>query len=343
MMRKTVLIFGMILGVVATKAQKADSTSVKTENTDSIVKHESENQVIVMDSTEHKVLGDKPKVYKNGDTTRIRLGRKGITIVKKDGKTNVQIDDLKKGKKDKDDQDEESDNYADNYHDFPRFKPFHEKDHSNKFDPHWGGIELTLNNFMTNNFSMNLPKESQFMELNTGKSIGVNVNLIEYAIPFTSEQGLTTGLGFEFNSYDFDSDTNNIKKENGYIVAKVKDKNAGDYSKNKLKDTYLTIPLLYEIQFPLGNRRHPLYFAAGIIGGLKLVSTTKEYYQLNGNDKKDIVHGDFYMSPLRYGFQARIGFRKIHLVATYYDSPLFQNNKGPEIHPFDIGIMVVNW
>jgi hypothetical protein len=155
--------------------------------------------------------------------------------------------------------------------------------------------------------------------------------------------GLTTGLGFEFNSYDFDSDTNNITKQNGYIVPKVKPKNAGEYSKNKLKDTYLTIPLLYEIQFPLGNTKHPLYFSFGVIGGLKLGSTTKEYYQLNGDDKKDIVHGDFYMSPIRYGYQARMGFRRIHLVATYYASPLFQSGKGPEVHPFDIGLMLLNW
>jgi hypothetical protein len=343
-MKKIILIFGMILGIVASKAQESDSTSRKAKDTDStIVKHESENQAVVADSNDHKVLGDKPKVYKNGDTTRIRLGNKGITIVKKDGKTNVQIDELKKRKKDNEDQEEDSNNNANTYNDFPKFRPFHEKDHWTKFNPHWGGLELTLNNFMTKDFSMNLPKESQFMELNAGKSIGVDLNILEYAIPFTSEQGIATGLGFEFNSYDFDSDTNNIMKQNGTIVPKVKDKNAGNYSKNKLKDTYLTIPVLYEIQFPLGNRRRPFYIAAGVIGGLKLGSTTKAYYQLNGNDVKDVVRGDFYMSSLRYGFQARIGFRKIHLVATYYDSPLFQNNKGPELHPFDIGIMLVNW
>lgn len=196
---------------------------------------------------------------------------------------------------------------------------------------------------MTSDFSMNLPQESRFLELNTGKSIGVRLNLLEYAIPITSTQGFTTGLGFEFNSYYFDSDSNNIMKENGYIVPKIKNSQAGDYSKNKLKDTYLTIPLTYEIQFPLGNHKRPLYFSAGVIGGLKLGSSTKEYYQLNGEDKKEVSDGDFYMSPIRFGYQARLGYRRIHLVATYYQTTLFQKNKGPEVHPFDIGIMLVNW
>ena len=327
----------MFLVIAAARAQVTDSTSVKNDTL---------KQVAVNDSAGQKVLGDKPEVVSKGDTTHIRLGKKNITIVKKDGMTNVQIennDKVSKGQEANEDNEDNIDNSEYNDHDYPRFKPFKRKGNSNKFDPHWGGLELTLNNFMTKDYSFNLPKESQFMELNAGRSIGVNLNLMEYAIPFSSKMGITTGLGFEFNSYYFDSDTNNIKKENGYIVPKVKDRNSGDYSKNKLKDTYLTIPLIYEIQFPLGNHKRPLYFAAGVIGGLKLGSTTKEYYQIDGNDKKDIVRGDFYMSPIRYGFQARVGFRRIHLVATYYESPLFRSGKGPEIHPFDIGLMLLNW
>jgi hypothetical protein len=126
-------------------------------------------------------------------------------------------------------------------------------------------------------------------------------------------------------------------------VQKYKNPNAGDYSKNKLKDTYLTVPLMYEIQAPLGNIKKPLYISAGVIGGLKLGSRTKEYYTLYGNDKKDVVKGDFYLSPIRYGYQARIGFRSIHLVATYYESGLFSSGKGPKVHPFDIGIKIINW
>jgi len=92
----------------------------------------------------------------------------------------------------------------------------------------------------------------------------------------------------------------------------------------------------------LGNSKRPLYFSVGVIGGLKLGSTRKEYYVLNG-DQEEVTKDDFYMSPIRLGYQARLGFRHIHLVATYYDTPLFQKGKGPEVHPFDVGLMVINW
>lgn len=278
-----------------------------------------------------KVLGDKPEVKKIGDTTRIRLGKKGITIVEKDGKTIVDIQD--ETNNDTTAQEEEGWN--------PRAKPQKKKEHS--FEPHWAGFELTLNNFATSSFSLNLPSEASFLELNTGKSIGVRLNLFEYTIPFGSFNGLYTGLGFEFNSYYFSSDSSNITKNNGRIVPKYKPVGASAYSKNKLKDTYLNIPLMYEIQFPLGNTKRPLYFAAGVIGGLKIGSRTKEYYKLNGESKHEITKNDFYLSPIRLGYQARVGFRRLHLVATYYQTPLFLSGKGPKVHPFDIGLMILNW
>ncbi|HOK50639.1 MAG TPA: outer membrane beta-barrel protein [Bacteroidales bacterium] len=277
-----------------------------------------------------KVLGDRPEVKKSGDTTRIQLGKKGITIVEKDGKTIVDIQDVDKDSTKKN----ESEWYDES-------KPNKKDRHT--FEPHWAGFELTLNNFATSSFSLSLPASASFLELNTGKSIGVRLNLFEYSIPFSSFNGLYTGMGFEFNSYYFSSDSNNITKSNGQIVPKYKPTGSSAYSKNKLKDTYLNIPLMYEIQFPLGNTKHPLYFAAGVIGGLKLGSRTKEYYKLNGETRHEIVKNDFYLSPIRLGYQARIGFRHIHLVATYYQTPLFISGKGPEIHPFDIGLMILNW
>jgi hypothetical protein len=338
-MKKIVLLFGMGLCVFFAKGQNVDSAVV--------VKPE-EEVVTTNDTASQKVLGDSPEVDKKGDTTRIRLGKKGITIVEKNGKTTVQIDKLD-GEKDIENEEEIEENEDDfaksdwDNNNFPKFNPFRGKNNKKHFEGHWGGLDIVLNNFMTSDFSLNLPQKDRYIELNTGKSIGVRLNLLEYCIPFSSEQGLTTGLGFEFNSYYFDSDTNNIKKENGEIRPKIKPYSAGSYSKNKIKDTYLNIPLTYEIQFPLGNSKRPLYFSIGVIGGLKLGSTSKEYYQMNGDDKEEISSGDFFMSPIRLGYQARLGFRRIHLVATYYDTPLFRSGRGPEVHPFDVGLMVLNW
>jgi hypothetical protein len=350
-MKKIYLLGIVALIAVVGKSQDVDNTAlinrddstVVSEDTSKAVSDKAANEYYAESDTDRQVLGDKPEVKKNGDTTRIALGKKGITIVEKNGKTTVQIDNIE--------HDSDKENYDNNNNDsypevpgvpdFPRWNAH--KNHSPKFEPHWGGVEIFLNNFATSGLSLNLPKESQFLELDASKSIGVRVNILEFPIAITNEQGFSTGLGIEFNSYYFSSDSNNLQKSNGYIVYKNKPAGAGNYSKNKIKDTYLNVPFFYEIQFPLGNSKRPLYVSFGVIGGLKLGSTTKEYYTLNGEDKKDITKGDFYMSPIRLAYQARVGYRRLHLFATYYDTPFFRKGKGPEVHPFDIGIMLLNW
>ncbi|HEY9124543.1 MAG TPA: outer membrane beta-barrel protein [Bacteroidales bacterium] len=348
-MKKIYLLGIVFLVAVVGKSQDVGNTALINRDDNAVVSEDSSkaasgktaNEYYAEKDSDRQILGDRPKVVKtNGDTTRIALGKKGITIVEKNGKTTVQIDNIENDK----DNNDNSNN--DSYPEvpeagFPRWQEH--KFHSPKFEPHWAGIEIFLNNFVTSGLSLNLPKESQFLELDAAKSIGVRVNILEFPIAITNEQGFSTGLGFEFNSYYFSSDTNNIQKSNGYIVYKNKPAGAGNYSKNKIKDTYLNVPLFYEIQFPLGSSKRPLYFSFGVIGGLKLGSTTKEYYTLNGEDKKDITKGDFYMSPIRLAYQARIGYRRLHLFATYYDTPFFRKGKGPEVHPFDIGIMLLNW
>ncbi len=310
----------LMLNIWELHAQDVENTLVVTDT-------------VRTDTTGKQILGDKPEINQKGDTTHIKLGKKGITIVEKNGKTIVNIENA--DEKDSTSKKNESDDNAKNDDSY--------KWERKKFSPHWGGLDLVLNNFITSDLSLNLPASSSFLELNTTKSLGVRINLFEYGIPVTPYQGFVTGLGFEINSYYFNSDSNNITKRDGQIVAKVKPAGSSDYWKNKLKDTYLTLPLMYEIQFPLGNADKPLYFSAGLIGGLKIGSRTKEYYRLNGETRHEIIKDDFYLSPFRLGYQARIGFRQIHLVATYYQTPLFLKGKGPEVHPFDIGLMLLNW
>ncbi len=340
---KKILIVGC-LGIMfySLKAQEISSLALTSEDnnetidTTNFIKNDTSNDIA--SDTSQKVLGDVPDVKKNGDTTHIRLGKKGITIIEKNGKTIVNIENQdNEENKNNEEIEQEEDDFA-----HKKNKKSYSTERKN-FESHWGGVELFFNNFMNDKYSLNLTPSDQFIELNWSKSIGVRLNLIEYSIAFSRFQGLTTGLGFEFNSYYFSSDSNNIMKQNGKIVPKIKPAGASDYSKNKLKDTYLNIPLFYEIQFPLGNERRPLYFAAGVIGGLKLGSRTKEYYKLNGDSKKEVIKNDFYMSPIRLGYQVRLGYRKIHLFATYYNTPLFISGKGPDVNPFDIGLMLINW
>ena len=255
------------------------------------------------------------------DTTDIDFKNKKIRITENEESTSIEV-----RKKD------ESEDWED-FDDDKEFDFDFQEDES--FDIHWAGFEMGINNYLNNDFSMNLSDENSFMELNTGKSWNVNINFIEYDTPLIGEKfGVGTGMGIEFNDYRFDN-RQPIKKENNQIIP---DTSYNQFSpdKAKLTTTYITVPVIFEYQTPAGSDTK-FYIAAGIIGGLKLGSHTKVVYDDKGDKNKDKNRSDFYLAPFRYGYTVRMGYGFVKVFANYYETPLFQEGKGPQRHPFTIG------
>lgn len=210
------------------------------------------------------------------------------------------------------------------------------------FDPHWAGFELGLNNFMNDQMQMELPDNGWFLDLNTSKSWTFKLNLIEYGIPIAGNSaGFVTGLGFDWNNYHFDKNINLIETPEGIIDAEME--TAINYQKNSLNTLYLTAPLLFEFQVPGNDSDDALFFSAGLIGGIKLGSKTKQFYEVSDREYKDKHKDDYQLAPFRYGVTARLGYKFVRVFATYYVTPLFEQNKGPEVHPFSIGLTLINF
>mgnify|MGYP000923731005 FL=1 len=164
---------------------------------------------------------------------------------------------------------------------------------------------------------------------------------MQYSIGLGSDKvGLVTGMGLEFNNYHF-SNPISLKIEDGITTVDSSYINA-DYrvDKTKLSTTNLTLPLLLEFQIPTGEKKHRIYMSAGIIGGLRLGSHTKVVYD-DGDKRKDKNRGDFNIATFRYGFTARMGYRAIRLYANYYPVQLFEKDKGPEVYPFSVGLVLI--
>jgi hypothetical protein len=258
------------------------------------------------------------------DTTVINFKKKKIRIIGDKEGTSIEV------KKD----DEDSD------FDFDEDDGFEFNGKNENFDIHWAGFEFGINNYVNNNFSMDLSDKNNFMELNTSKSWNINLNLIEYDLPLIKENfGIGTGLGFEFNDYRFDN-LQPIKKEGEQIVT---DTSYNDFNvdKAKLTTTYITVPILFEFQTEPDDNDNKFFITTGVIGGIKIGSHTKVVYNNDkGNKKKNKERGDFYLSPLRYGYTVKMGYGFLKVFANYYQTGLFQKDKGPELHPFTVGFTV---
>lgn len=254
-------------------------------------------------------------VEENGDTVRVILGSRGVRIVEGENGTEVRMLDM---------EDESPSSYK-------------KSTRKKRFRPHFAGLEVGLNNYVTSDFSMALPPEYAYMDLNTGKSWNWNINIIDYGFGLgTDKVGIVSGLGFEFINYNFDGQ-NSIRKDEvtGEIIEYVPDY-AGNITKSKMNISYMTAPLLLEFQIPAPRKR--IYISGGVIGGLKLWSNTKMKYTVSGEKSKDKAKGDYNLSPLRWGVTARVGYRALGFYANYYFTPLFKDGRGPELYPFTVGL-----
>jgi len=283
------------------------------------------------DTTEIVSTGSKAEVDSvvkataKSDTTRIKFGKKALIIVDKGDDTSVWFQ--------KYDWKNNSDNYDDS------IRHMHKK---KGFDPHWAGVELGINGLMNSDHSTNLKGDAAFLELNMSKSVNFNLNFFEHGIPLAKQYvGLVTGMGIEFNNFRFANDIT-LKEENGVVVAdSTYMLNGTNLSKTKVTMSYLNVPLLMEFQIPAGHDK--IFISGGVIGGLRLGSHTKVVYQKGGNKQKDKVRDDFNLASLRYGLHARVGYKFIKLYATYYPVALFKSDKGPEVYPFNVGIVLVDF
>ena len=206
----------------------------------------------------------------------------------------------------------------------------HNKHKSKKFDGHWEGIEFGFNGFDQPDYGLYNIKD--FMSLNQGKSIEVNLNFYELNIGlYKSYVGLVSGMGVSFNNYRF---------ENPYTLTKGVNMTEpvpliyDDLSKTKLAVSYLNVPLLFEMQIPVNNNEGRLFVNAGLVGGVKIGSHTK----VKHGDTKDKIRNGFNMNSFQYDAAVRLGYKDVSLFATYSFTPLFQTGKGPDLTPFTIGI-----
>lgn len=260
-----------------------------------------------VDSTYVKV-GDKGiiRVIEQPDSTRIRVGDKEISIVERNDDANISIYNADEDNSMKD----------------PKFRG------------HWAGFEWGINNFLDKDFTVSREGDDLFMDLNTGRSWAINLNFAQYSLGFgTSHLGIVTGLGLEYNNYFFDG-AKTIREVNHMIVGV----DTTGVSKSKLATSFLRIPLIFEVQFPRAIRAKRAYISVGIVAGLKLGSHTKVVYKDDGDKNKDKNNDDFNINPFRYGLTARIGFGTLSFFGDYSFTPVFEDNKGPELHPFTLGL-----
>jgi hypothetical protein len=203
------------------------------------------------------------------------------------------------------------------------------------FNPHWAGIGIGFNNFADSDFTIN---DVEGVSLNVRRSREVKFNFFEQGLPITQNFGFVTGLGMRWNRFHL-SGNEFFAKENGETVL-LSAEDGTTLRRTRLGVNSLTLPLLFEWQAnqPRGNR---FFVSAGVVGVFNYSSTSKiRSTSSHSGRSRETVARDLYVRPLTYDFLVQAGFGSWGLYARYSPIGLFQNNRGPEIQPVSMGIML---
>lgn len=210
----------------------------------------------------------------------------------------------------------------------------------NKFRGNWAGFELGLNGYAGQNYDGY--QQKGFMDLQTAKSITARLNFLQLDVGLQKEKkniGLFTGLGLESKDYRFEN-ANSIQNTNG--VTHPLSLSYDKLKKSKLNILYLTAPVMFEVQIPNMNNRR-FHIGIGLEGGWRIASHTKVKYKNDGKWKKDKERNSFNLNDFKLDAQLRLGYAGFHLFFNYGLIDLFEENKGPKLTPFTVGITLVSF
>lgn len=200
------------------------------------------------------------------------------------------------------------------------------------FEGHLSSINLGMNMLTTKGMNLSLPPESNYFDLDDGRSVEFNIMPLELDIPIVSKTlGLVAGMGITWNNYYFDN--SNTILHNTQPVLTYSIDSARNWKKSKLGVVTLDLPLMLEFQFLTGHNK--TWIAAGAYGSIKIASKNK----LKGSNGGKVVNRkDFHIHPLQCGLLFRAGYGNFGIYADYGIISMFKRNEGPELYPLSMGI-----
>jgi len=205
-----------------------------------------------------------------------------------------------------------------------------------KSEAHWAGIDFGFTTLMNSSFD-NSFSDHPYWKNDPAKSTVWNLNVLEHKFEIAKHHfGVTTGLGFSFTSVGF--------KDN-YVVNHTSDTlNAfidtlTNYRKNKLSAAYLTVPLLFE--FNSNARSSKLfYFAAGVVGGVRIASDLKRKGEIAGEKFVQKTKGAQGLNAFKLDALVRFGYSHWGVFASYSMLPLFDTDKTIAVYPLSFGLSI---
>lgn len=204
----------------------------------------------------------------------------------------------------------------------------------------WSGLDVGVNTLFNADGRNAAPANAPWLDLEEIRSLSWNINFYQEKIRIIGDYvGVLTGMGLTYNSYGIKTNARIAHNNDSTFASTVPD-SLFTFSRNKLRATYLRVPLMLEFNTSTDPDR-TFHLAVGAIGGLRIGSMTRQIYEVDGQRHNDRLRSDFNLRTFTLDAALRIGYRNFTLWANYGLTPLFDDGKGPEVYPLSVGLSVI--
>lgn len=195
--------------------------------------------------------------------------------------------------------------------------------------------------FATYRSENSLPKPDGIspMEMDLMKSISWRLHLFNQRINVSNHRlNFIYGAGFTFNAFGF-SNPVTLVPSSQEVIFEIDDENGRNYNKNKLRATYLHIPVKLNFESNPYNKNNSLRINAGFYGDILLKGKMVQKINKSKNKMKD----DFNLNNFQYGLLGEIGYGAVNFYGTYGLNGLFKEDKdnGYSVRPVTVGVKII--
>jgi hypothetical protein len=218
-----------------------------------------------------------------------------------------------------------------------------------------GRFDVGMNLLIDGKGSTDMTGENQWMDLDYAKSLSWSYYPVDATLNIVKEYvQLGFGAGLQWNNYGLANNVQVFPQMPVYadtsmmVLDSYVDTTFGatgdqyDFSKNRLRTTYLKVPLMLEFNTNRDEDRS-FHVAAGVIGGWRLGSSLKQKYSEDGVNHKNKIKDDFNFRDFTLDATVRVGYGDFTVFAMYGLTALFADNRGPEVYPVTVGLSVIAW
>jgi len=112
-----------------------------------------------------------------------------------------------------------------------------------------------------------------------------------------------------------------------------------ELDKNRLRTSYIIVPLMIDIKSNPSDYEKSFHIAAGGYIGARMGASFKQKFE---GGKRRVVYndGNFHTAKIKYGLRGEIGYGGVALFANYGLSDIFEEDEAGsyKLQPFTIGL-----